>query len=122
MKKSVPANLTKRDLTRAPQVVLGQTFQVAHSSESNAMLNRHLTRLADGQTKPCEDFSLGHLEDLHHKLMAKKHPEIYASNRHPWKGDTWRDPRGSDSVELHAAALAQLGEEDARIAKSEKLL
>lgn len=118
------AGVSARDLARAKQVVPGATMRAAHADESNALLNKHLLRIARGRAKPCNNFSLAELEAVSERLHEREHMalrDILTSNEHPVHGPTWQDPRGAEAVSVNYDSLLQLPHESFKGAMMEKL-
>jgi len=116
------AGLSPRDLARAKQVVPGLAFKAAHANLSNALLNKHLSRLTGGKAMPCESMSMHELVATNRKLRALTHPglaKIYAVNVHPVWGKDWKDPRGIEGAHV-SALLEDSSEEYAKDALKEK--
>lgn len=116
--------LSSRDLERAQKVVPGASFLAAHTGMTNAFLNQHLTRLALGRTKGCEDFSGAELDKLQAQIHAHSSQElkrIHVANKHPTKGADWSDPRAMlEGATIAADVLAALPQAEANIVAHEK--
>lgn len=106
------SQLSKRDLQRARQVVPGPPFLAAHAGLTNAILNKHLKRLARGQVKACEDMSAEELSHVMETLKARASPElrrIHLANKKEERGESWVDPRaGLDGMIIHEDVLVSL--------------